>query len=309
MFNSLRKNFKSIIVSVLLAILLWLLVTTENRYNHRITVPIRITRLPAGKTIATRIPRKATIEVEGKGRSLIAVNFYNIGFNLDLSDVKSERKIELDKNLNFLDLPSSFDIQVREVIEPKTLEVKVDDLVRISKKIQFEGSIIPDDGYVLITHHFSQDSVMLEGPRALIRTLDFIRTDSLKVTGQKSDFRQTLALKEPAPGLITMEPKKVRVSFDIQRLVERMVYDIPVKVINCPSHLSVESVPPFLALRIKGGEKIVAGITGQEINVKIDFNHSYRPDKDEYSAIIETPPTISWTESIPATFKLKIKRK
>jgi hypothetical protein len=82
-----------------------------------------------------------------------------------------------------------------------------------------------------------------------------------------------------------------------------------VKVINTPANLAVEAIPPFLALRIKGGEKIVAGIKAGDIKVEINFARSFRPDKDEYSALINTPPSISWTESIPGTFKLKIKRK
>lgn len=309
MFQLLRKNFKSIIVSVLLACLLWFLVATGNRYSYTIKVPIKITRLAPGKTMANVIPEYAVLDVEGKGRSLIASYFYDVGFNLELPEVKSDRKIELEKYLNFLDVPKTFDIEVKEVIEPKTFDLKVDDLVRTSKRIQFEGDIAADDGYILIGHQFSQDSVLLEGPRSLIRGLSYVRTDSLRMSGQKTGFMQTLRLREPAPGLIKMEPKMVEVSFDIQRLVERIVYDIPVKVINVPAHLSVDAIPPFLALRIKGGEKIAAGITSENIRVEIDFNRTYRPDKEEYSAIIYTPHSVSWTESIPGKFKLKIKRK
>jgi len=309
MFHLLRKNFKSIIVSVLLASLLWLLVATGNRYSYTIKVPIRIARLAPGKTLANSIPEWAVLDVEGKGRALIASYFYDIGFNLELPEVKSDRKIELEKYLNFLDVPTTFDIEVKEVIEPKSFDLKVDDLVRIKKKIQFEGDITPEDGYTLIAHQFSQDSVILEGPKMLIRSLSHVRTDSLYLSGQKTGFRETIRLREPAPGLIKMEPKVVEASFDIQRLVERIVYDVPVKVINVPADLSVESIPPFLALRIKGGEKIVAGVSLEHFRVEIDFSRTFRPDKDEYSAIIYTPNSISWTESIPGIFKLKIKRK
>jgi YbbR domain-containing protein len=309
MFNLLRKNFKAIIASILLASSLWLLVKTENRYSYTIRVPVRITRLAEGKTIANPIPTKVSIEVEGKGRSLLALYFYDVGFNLELTDVKSERRIELDKFLNFLDLPKTFDITVKNILEPKYFDLKVDDLVHISKRIQFAGSITPADGYVLITHHFNRDSVMLDGPKSLVKALEYVQTESLRVTGQKNDFQYTLKLNEPAPGLITMEPKQVRASFDIQRLVERIVYDIPVKVIDYPANLFVEAVPPFLALRIKGGEKIVAGVKAEDIHVQINFNRNFRPDKEEYSALITTPGAISWTESIPRTFKLKVKRK
>ena len=309
MFNLLRRNFKSIVGAILLSCTLWLLVKTENRYTYIITVPIRITRLPEGKTIANRIPSKVSLEVEGKGRALLALHFYDFGFNLDLPDVNTERKIELDKYLNFLDIPKTFDITIKNILEPKYFNLKVEDLVKVSRKIQFAGSITPADGYVLIMHHFNQDSVILVGPKSLIKTLQYVQTESLRVSGQKNNFQSTLQLIEPDPGLITMEPKQVKASFDIQRLVERIVYDIPVRIVNYPDNLMVEAIPPFLALRIKGGEKIVAGISAKDIQVQIDYARNFRADKEEYSALITTPNFISWTESIPQTFKLKVKKK
>jgi hypothetical protein len=309
MFKLIRNNFKSIILAVVLASVIWLLVKTEDRYRYTFTVPIRITRLAKGKTLANQIPQKATIEVEAKGRALLAFYFYDVGFNLELPDVKSERRIELDKYLQFLDVPKTFHIEVREIVDPKYFDLKVEDLVHTARKIQFSGSITPADGYVLIAHHFQPDSVILDGPKSLIRTLEYIQTESLHVAGQKNNFQQTIRLKEAAPGLITMEPKQVEAAFDVQRLVERIVYDIPVKVINTPANLTAEAIPPFLALRIKGGEKIVANVRAADIAVEINFARGYRPDKDEYSALINTPASISWTESIPGTFKLKIKRK
>jgi hypothetical protein len=309
MFHIIRKNFKSIILAVLLACFLWLLVITEKRYRYTLTVPIRVTRLPEGKTVANRIPASASIDVEGKGRSLIALSFYDIGFNLEVTDFKAERRIQLDQYLNYLDIPETFQIEVKEILEPTSFDLKIDDLVRTTMKIQFTGSITPADGYVLIAHHFDQDSVSLSGPRSLIRTLHYVQTETLNISGPKGDFQQVLRLKEPAAGLIVMEPRQVEAQFDIQRLVERIIYDIPVKVIDSPAHLNVEAVPPFLALRIKGGEKIVTALNAEDIGVEINFNRSYHPDKDEYSALITTPAAVSWIESIPKTFKLKIKRK
>ena len=309
MFKSIRNNFKSILLAIILASAIWLLVKTEDLYRYTFKVPVRVTRLAKGKTLASPVPHKATIEVEAKGRALLAFYFYDAGFNLEFPEVRSERRIELDKYLQFLDVPKTFHIEVREIIDPKFFDLKVEDLVHTAKKIHFAGSITPADGYVLIAHHFQPDSVILDGPKSLIRALEYIQTESLYVAGQKNNFQHTLRLKEPAPDLITMLPKQVEAAFDIQRLVERIVYDIPVKVIDVPPNLAVETVPPFLALRIKGGEKIVANVQAADIQVEINFARSYRPDKDEYSALITTPASISWTESIPGTFKLKIKRK
>jgi YbbR domain-containing protein len=303
-----RPNLKPLIGSILIAVIIWVLVATDKNYFYQIKVPIRVIRLAPGKILKEKIPEHAIIEVQGKGRALIASWFYDIKFSLELPDINRDKKIELAEYLNFLDLPATFGLEVVDIIEPKTLDLKVDDEWMVKKPVRFSGNVGTEDGYILLNYEIDRDSVELSGPKSLLQSVSEITTDTLELYGQKSNFSQKLNLMDPYPELIEMNPTSVSIEFDIQRLGERTIYDVPITVINVPSNIDVEAIPPKLSLRIKGGVDLIAEIQPADILAEIDFGKSYESEKDSYGARIITPEDVTWIESIPKTFKLKVRR-
>jgi hypothetical protein len=122
-------------------------------------------------------------------------------------------------------------------------------------------------------------------------------------------FSESLILQNPEPELIGLNVQNINVDFDIQRLVERVVYKIPIFITEVPADLEVLAIPPELALKVKGGEKRVAALKPDEIKAEITFASHYRSNIDTYAVSIQTPDDINWIESIPKTFSLQIKRK
>ncbi len=305
----LKKNFKPMLGSILVAIVLWVMVATNENYDYQVTVPIELVRLAPHRALYELVPEKALVEIRGKGRSLLVLWFYDLIFKLDLPDVKTSKTIDLEEYLNTLDIPTALNIEILGIIEPKTINLKVDELVEVKKPIRIAGNIGVEDGYTLIGYTCSPDSAQISGPKNLIRNIKELNTGILDFKTQTSRFDEDVNLVNPAPGLVKLETEIVTVGFDIQRLVERVIYDIPVHVINIPGRLVVESLPPKISLRIKGGEQIVAGINADEIQAEINFGKQYKVDREEYSAKIITPQNVNWIESIPKKFRLKIRRK
>ena len=304
-----KKNIKPLIGSILVAILLWVLVATDNNYDYQITIPIELVRLAPGKTLSQPIPKQAQVEIRGKGRSLLVVWFYDLRFRLDFPELKTGKTIELDNYLNTIDIPGALNIEILSIIEPKTIELKIDELVEEKKPVMLAGDVRVADGYVLIGYKFEPDSVVIAGPQRLVGQVNSINTRQIDIAAQKNGFSETLNLKNPNPDLIDLKAETVSAMFTIQRLVERVIYDIPIKIVNVPRTLSVEPIPQKMALRIKGGEEIVANIRSDEILAEINFGKQYKPEREEYGAEIITPRQVNWIESIPKKFRLKIKRK
>ena len=188
MFENLRRNLKPLIGSIVISLVLWFLVATEKEYSYQIKVPLTIIRLAQGKTLREKIPEYAVIEVRGKGRSLIAIWFYDIKYNLELPDVRSDQTISLADHLNFLDLPATFGIQILNIIEPNTLNLKVDDAIVDKKPVHLSGNIGTEDGYILLKYDFEFDSIKISGPKRLVRKIRYIHTDTLELINQKMNF-------------------------------------------------------------------------------------------------------------------------
>jgi hypothetical protein len=308
MWSWIKKNIKPLSGAIVLSLLLWFLVATDKEYSHQVKVPIEIIRLAPGKTLSEKIPNYAIIELRGKGRSLIGLWFYDVKFRLELPGIRTSQSINLKDYLNFLEIPSTFGLEVDEIIEPTVIKLVVDDQVLQQKTILLAGSIGTADGYVLVDFQFTPDTVLVDGPEKIVNNIDFINTQQLEISDSKSKFNRKVDLENPFPGLINIDPTTVDVEFDIQRLAERTVFEIPIKIINIPRRMSVEPIPPVLDLRIKGGEQLVAALQPEDIIAEIDFRKSYEPGRDFYTAKIKTPEKISWIESFPKTFNLKIKR-
>jgi len=308
MWREIKKNIKPLSGAILLSILLWFLVATDKEYTHQIKVPIEIVRLAPGKTLAENIPENAIIELRGKGRSLIGMWFYDIRFRLELPELRNSQSINLRDYLTFLDMPSTFGLEVAEIIEPTVIKLSVDDEIIQKKQILLSGTVGTADGYVLIDLQFTPDTVSVRGPEKLVEKIDFISTQPVQISNSKTKFNQMIQLADPYPNLVTIEPRSVNVEFDVQRLAERTVFEIPITIINVPRRINVEPIPPMLDLRVKGGEQLVAALRPQDIIAEIDFRKSYDPGREFYTAKIITPEKISWIESFPKTFNLKVKR-
>lgn len=309
MAEKIKINIKPILGSLLVAIVLWFMVATEKIYSHQIRVPIEIARLAEGKTLLEPIPEYANIEVQGKGSSLIGIWFYDVRFRLEFPNVKRFYTIDLKNYLTFLDIPATFGLSVVEIIEPEPFDLTVDDLVSKKLPVKYLGNIQPEDGYVFVRFRFNPDSATISGPQSKINQINVIQTEKIDFIEKRTTFTQIIRVQNKEPKILNITPQSVDVEFDIQRLVERIVYEIPVTVINVPANLEVIPKPNKLSLKVKGGEKIVASLSADQINAEITFGDHYRPDPKNYAVSISTPDDIAWIESIPKTFTLQVKRK
>jgi hypothetical protein len=309
MFTDFRKNPRPMIGTVIAATVLWFIVTTDKEYVHDIEVPFEIVRLAPGKTLSEPVPEKVLLEVRGRGRSLIALNFYNAAIRLDLPSVGRPQVIDLHDYISFFDIPATLGIRVSEVLDPVEVNLAVDDIVTRRIPVALSGNVATMDGYALLKFWFDDDSVTVTGPAKRVNRMSRVMTENLDEQDHRFSFNKRVNLESPLPGLITVEPRRTRANFDIQRLAERIVYDIPVSVINVPAGLEVKAEPANMALRIKGGEKLVAAVKAEEIVAQIDYSLHQQGANRSYAPFIRTPENITWVESIPREFSLYIKRK
>lgn len=304
-----KKNIRAFIGSVLVGLVLWLIVVMQKEYTHQVHVPINLIRVAEGKVLAQKIQDSALIEFKGKGSAITGMLFYNVSLNLEMPEMDQSTTIELKDYLHFLDLPTTFGLEIGEIIEPKTIEFVVDDLITSKKPILLSGSVGTTDGYTLMGYTLVPDTVEITGPNSLVKKQDYVFTDLLEIVDRKVNFTTQISLKNPQPGITSLKPLGIEATFDIQRLIERVVYDIPIRVINVPPNFTVEAVPNKMSLKIKGGENLVAKIETDDFKAEIDFIKNYQVEKKAYGASINIPDNISWIESIPITFKLKVRRR
>ncbi len=304
----LKENYKAISVAFGLAVLLWLVVTTNKEYKTRIEVPFRIVRLAENKVLIKPIPDKVIMEVSGKGRALIGLNFYKTKIDLELPEINKSTVIDLNNYLSRFDVGTELGISVVDIIEPKQLDLRVDRFTVAEKPLRVQTNIQTAPGYTLNSIIMEQDSVTVSGPASLIDLLNYLETEKVEEKDVKYPFRKTVEIVQPRSGIITLDPENVSVSFDIEQIVERTIYDIPIQIVSVPSNLIAKAIPNTISLRIKGSESIITRITKDEITVFFDYEKNYEKGEVEYDLQIETPNNVSWTNASPDKFRLHLQR-
>ena len=238
----------------------------------------------------------------------MGLNFYNTKINLELPEINKSTVIDLNNYLSRFDVATELGISVIDIIEPKQLDLRVDRFAEAEKPLRVQANIQPAPGYTLSATVLDRDSVYVSGPASLIDRLNYLETEKVEEKNVKYPFRKTVAIVQPRPGIIKVNPENVSVSFNIEQIVERTIYDVPIQIVGVPSNLAAHATPRTVSIRIKGSESLITQITKDEITVFFDYEKNYKRGVQDYKVQIETPNNVSWTSASPEQFRLHLQR-
>ncbi len=308
-FSFFITNRRPLLVSFLLAVLLWIAIATNKTYTTRVTVPFQIVRIGENKVLMDPPPDKIVLEVTGKGRALIALNFYKGKIRLDLPEVNKTTTLHLVNYLNRFVIARELGIKVTDVIEPKNIRLKVDEYLEAKRPIKFAGTIRPLAGYILLREQLIPDSVLVKGPASFIRPIRYIKTDSIFKKKVRYPFKTRLKLISPRPDVLQLWPQIAEIHFQIEQIVERTLYEVPIQLVGIPTKYLASAVPEKVSVKIKGAESLVTHLKPQEVTALYNFQNSYRPGVMVYPIEVDAPRGISVVNTIPRTFHLQLKQR
>ncbi len=307
--NFFSENYKPLLASFFLALLLWIAVTTDKVYTTRVEVPFTISRLAAGKVLVNEIPDKIVLEVSGKGRALFGLSFYKRTIKLELPEINRTTTIYMSNYLKRLTIGRELGVKVVDVISPKKLDLVIDDYAEAKRPVKFVGRIKPLAGYILQKIEISPDSVQISGPKKLIRRTKYVYTDSLIRKDVKYPFKTMVRLHAPKKKVISLEPDAVTIYFKIEQIVERSLYNIPIQFIGIPPQYLANATPPNISIRVKGAESLISNLDPAQITVYFNYQNQYQEGKVMYPVQVETPKGVSLISVSPKNFRLHLKRR
>ncbi len=295
--------------SFLLALLLWMAVTTDKIYTIHITVPLHITRVAPGYVLEELPPSTAVLKVRGKGRALITLYFYKPSIKLELPQIRHSVTLHLMDYANQIYVGQDLGVHLVDIIQPREIKLKVDRYKKALKPIRVQQAITPAPGYVLSKIEPNVDSVQVGGPASLIKRIRFIKTEQIVRDKVRYPFNAQLALISPKPGIVQLQPSKVTVHFVIEQIVERTVYNIPIQIIGVPPDLTAQAEPPVVSVRIKGSEQKVASVTRDQITAVFDYQKEYRVGRNYYVPHFEALDGVHIIKVSPKSFHLLLRKK
>jgi len=315
-FNSLFHNIFFPLGAFSLATILWLFVISGDQYTMIIDFPIEARNLNAQKTYLKEVPNYASVMLKGKGRDLfkafILQKYAGFKLVLDLEGISQEYEFFLndyfEKNPRKVVLPSSYKLSFVEVVYPNRIKISLDEIMKKTVPVSSNLLISLKDGYTQVgLIIFNPDSVSIVGPKAELDRINDINTIEDTLTDLTFAFNSELNLILPNR-LINCSHTEVQYYLDIQQISERIIVDIPVKVINKVKGIRVFPSPQTVSLTVIGGAIQISRIKSNDIVVNVDFN-SWSIEKNFYEPQVSFPfDILDWRDLSPRTIELGVAR-
>ena len=315
-FNSLFHNIFFPLGAFSLATILWLFVISGDQYTMIIDFPIEARNLNAQKAYLKEVPNYAAVMLKGKGRDLfkafILQKYAGFKLVLDLEGISQEYEFFLndyfEKNPRRVVLPSSYKLSFVEVVYPNRIKISLDEVMKKTVPVSSNLLISLKDGYTQVgLIKFYPDSVNIVGPKAELDRINNINTIKDTLTNLSYAFNSGLNLILPNR-LINCSHTEVQCYLDIQQISERIIVDIPVKVINKVKGIRVFPSPQTVSLTVIGGAIQISKIKSHDILGNVDFN-SWSINKNFYEPQVLFPfDILDWRDLSPRTIELGVAR-
>lgn len=229
--------------------------------TKRITVPL-VPSISNNTEITNSPIEEVDIVISGDKRKIDQINRSELTASLDLTDVPpGDRVVSLTPENVFVSLPQG--IRLDEV-QPSRIVIKLEAVEEKEIEVRAQTDGQPPAGYEVYNSSVLPPKIRVRGPASFIKTLDFVETDMIDLSGRKEEFtaRQVpVSVANPQAAVLNTV---VDVYFRIgERRVERM-YSIAVP--GSPARIA--------AFTIFGPRTLLAQTRSDEFKFDVDDEDS-----------------------------------
>ncbi len=309
--NGLRKkrDYKTIVAVVTIATILWFMVKMSNTYEYSYEIPLQILNTNPQICLKYPVPENVKVVFSGKGENLFRLQFSELAYQVDLSDVKRKMVLRLVDHPEYVQLPVGANVEVKSILRPQEVVFELETCRQKTVPVNPNYQVTTDLGFILVGVQAKPDTVLVRGGHSYVDTLKYVTTTLVKREKASLPFSEVVAVQGNPTYWAVYNPATVELFFDIQRIAEREIKGVNVKVINVPRNLEAVPLPSFVTLYIKGGEKILANAKPEDFEVVIDFRREYKGPGVKIPASIKSNLDLLYAESRPSTFELVVKPK
>ena len=214
-------------LSVLIAVLLWLYVTSDNNVTSaRIPVSVDVRELPVDKVVVWQLKKQVDVEVRGPSFLVNRLIATPPTLRLKIPDTVENK---FTAHITRAELDIEPPMQVLS-IEPSTISFSVEQ--KISKELQVKVPLIGQLKTDLQLDHIkvSPGSVTLVGPESEVKDLAVVQTIPVDLRDVKESFTDEISLQIPGTHTESDRPQvKVKFSISVPD-VKKQIVGIPIEI-------------------------------------------------------------------------------
>lgn len=253
----LRRNLGLRIISLLLAIALWMFVNAgEHGSVQSYTVPISYTGLPAHYIITNRHPETIRVDLSGPRTLLSIIQPSRLRVRIDLSGVgvgQASFRIEPD---SFGNLPRTTTVTS---IAPSQIILDIDRIVVQNMPVHMITTGNPAPGYRVASVTADPSKVRVRGPSRELARLDEVDTDPVDLSGITGNVTREATVPSPGPHT-HIEAQQIAVNVTVAPVIIQKEYrGVRVQVRN--SENQTRTWPSTVNLTVRGPQLTLDHLT------------------------------------------------
>jgi YbbR-like protein len=219
MITGLRKAGLPLL-SLLIAIGLWLHVHGRGEGTVSLDVPLQIHGLPAGLVVINDLPDHVRVTFSGLQARLGALSAQDLHVPVDASNLKEPGVAELAIKAGDITVPPGLSV---DKIQPDRLELQVDRIIQRAIPVHARFDLPP--GWRVDALQLEPAKVELNGPEIWLDSLVSVNSEVLRMdTPAAGPFERDAGIESPTGKAIHLANDRIKV-----KIRGMLVYDAPVQ--------------------------------------------------------------------------------
>jgi YbbR domain-containing protein len=257
------------ILSVMLAVLLWMVIAGEETVERGLRVPLELQQFPQGLELLGDVPTTADVRVRGPAGTLSRLSPGDVVAVVDLRGARpGERLFHLTPE----QVRAPFGVEVVQVT-PSTVAVAFE--IAASRRVLIKPAIEgrPAAGYVVGRITAEPTDVEIVGPESAVRRVSEALTEPVSVAEAQRDVSETVTVGtiDPSLRLTSLRTAKVTVQI-VPAPLEQVVRDRPVHLRNLAASLAAVVLPSDVDVTLRGNREALSRIQPDDATAYVDLS-------------------------------------
>jgi YbbR domain-containing protein len=209
------KNIGLKVVSILLACVVWFIVSAPRRGRVReriITASLSLVGVPPHLVITTDIPGSVSVRVRGAMSELRSLASQSLEASADLSQINAAGEIEITIRPQHINVPEEIEVVS---IQPNKIRFRIEQLRQRAVLIRPFLVGDPPAGYLIGEVTASPEGALVSGPASQVLKLDEVATERIIMTGRTGTFVQNVAVVSDSPLVRVISPITTQVTVPV----------------------------------------------------------------------------------------------
>lgn len=229
-----QGKFNVFLIFLVLAISSSLIGKLTSTYDKNIIFKLEVIDVPKDKVIYEKSHDSVLLKVRGYGFNLAKYYFETPSLEISVKKLKEINNTFLwDQKENFNETKLSFDSSVEMLnISEDSLFFYFDQYISQKKYIKPNVSIDYKPGYDSFKPYLiTNDSVTILGPRDILKEIEYVDTEFVRLNNVNSDVNINLNLLKPAFDDLTFDFTDVQYKLEVDQYTEEII-NIPVNILG-----------------------------------------------------------------------------